>query len=63
MDPVYSGKALLGFLKDVRADKEAWKDRRVLFLHTGGLLAMYDKIDQLQPIVESTGRSHRLRVS
>jgi hypothetical protein len=35
----------------------------VLFVHTGGLLGMYDKLDQLQPLVEEMGTSHRLPVA
>ena len=59
LDPTYSGKALHGFLKDVRANAEEWKEKRILFLHTGGLLSMYDKADQLQPLVESSEKSRR----
>ena len=59
LDPTYSGKALHGFLKDVKANTESWKGRRVLFLHTGGLLSMFEKADQLQPLVELSGKSRR----
>ena len=38
LDPVYSGKAIFGFLHDVREHPEKWKGKRVLFVHTGGLL-------------------------
>ena len=38
LDPVYSGKAVFGFLRDVREHPEKWKGKRVLFVHTGGLL-------------------------
>lgn len=60
LDPVYSGKALHGFMKDVRANPEAWAGSRVLFVHTGGLLGMYEKTAQLQPIVEQLQRCRRL---
>ncbi|GAQ78288.1 hypothetical protein KFL_000100530 [Klebsormidium nitens] len=56
LDPVYSGKALLGFLKDVRAEPEKWAGRKVLFIHTGGLLGMYEKADQLQPLIQDWRR-------
>ena len=59
LDPTYSGKALYGFLKDVKADTEGWKKKRILFLHTGGLLSMFDKVDQLQPILENSGKTLR----
>ena len=33
-----------------------------MFLHTGGLLGMYDKLSQLEPILERTARADRLMV-
>ncbi|GBF88670.1 D-cysteine desulfhydrase, mitochondrial [Raphidocelis subcapitata] len=62
LDPVYSGKALHQLLRDVAAAPAEWEGRRVLFVHTGGLLGMYDKLDQLQPLVEAQGRQHRMKV-
>ncbi|KIY95661.1 hypothetical protein MNEG_12301, partial [Monoraphidium neglectum] len=38
LDPVYSGKALHQLLADIAAAPGEWRGRRVLFLHTGGLL-------------------------
>lgn len=58
----YTGKALHGLLADMRAAPAEWAGRKVLFVHTGGLLGMYDKAAQLQPLVEGLGRAHRLRV-
>lgn len=63
LDPVYSGKAINGLLKDMNARPDDWRGRRVLFIHTGGLLGMYDKLPQMQPIVESLGRAHRLSLA
>lgn len=51
LDPVYSGKALIGMLKDMKEKPENWVGRQVLFIHTGGLLGMYDKVQQLQPLI------------
>mmetsp|Transcript_11515 Transcript_11515/g.19655 ORF Transcript_11515/g.19655 Transcript_11515/m.19655 type:complete len:367 (+) Transcript_11515:775-1875(+) len=62
MDPVYSGKALYRLLEDMKADPKAWEHRRVLFIHTGGMLGMYDKVDQLQPLVEGLGNVSRFPV-
>lgn len=62
VDPVYSGKAVHALLRDMREDAEEWQGARVLFVHTGGLLGMYDKISQLQPLVEGLGRSERMQV-
>jgi D-cysteine desulfhydrase family pyridoxal phosphate-dependent enzyme len=50
LDPVYSGKAAIGMLRDLDSSVESVERRqsmRVLFLHTGGLLGMFDKLDQL----------------
>ncbi|BBN07331.1 D-cysteine desulfhydrase [Marchantia polymorpha subsp. ruderalis] len=56
LDPVYSGKAVNGFLKDMKENPSYWQGRKVLFVHTGGLLGMYDKVDQLQPMVAKSRR-------
>ena len=58
----YTGKALHGLLEEMRQRPEDWRGRRVLFVHTGGLLGLYDKIPELQPLVEGQGRVHRLVV-
>jgi 1-aminocyclopropane-1-carboxylate deaminase/D-cysteine desulfhydrase-like pyridoxal-dependent ACC family enzyme len=52
LDPVYSGKAAHYMIKDMQERPEEWRGRRVLFLHTGGLLGLYEKADQLQGLVE-----------
>lgn len=62
LDPVYSGKALHGLLQHMREEPAEWQGARVLFLHTGGLLGMFDKAPQLQELVGKLGRSHRLRM-
>ena len=59
MDPVYSGKALHAMLQEMRASPDEWRGRKVLFVHTGGLLGMYDKEAQLLPLMNE-GRVHRL---
>ena len=46
-------------LREMQADPAAWRGRKVLFVHTGGLLGMYDKVAQLQPLVQGLGRVHR----
>lgn len=56
----YTGKALHGLVSEMQADPAAWQGRKVLFVHTGGLLGMYDKAAQLAPLVEAAGRAHRL---
>ena len=56
----YTGKALHGLVTEMRAAPEQWVGRKVLFVHTGGLLGLYDKAAELQPLVEAQGRAHRL---
>lgn len=47
LDPVYSGKAAYTMLKNMAEDPAKWKGRKVLFIHTGGLLGLYDKTEQM----------------
>lgn len=58
----YTGKALHGLVSEMAAAPDEWAGRKVLFVHTGGLLGMYDKAAQLQPLVEGLGRSHRMQL-
>ncbi|KAL3835293.1 hypothetical protein ACJIZ3_010029 [Penstemon smallii] len=51
LDPVYSGKAAYGMIKDMNENPEKWQGRKVLFIHTGGLLGLYDKTDQMAPLI------------
>ncbi|KAL3820379.1 hypothetical protein ACJIZ3_006284 [Penstemon smallii] len=51
LDPVYSGKAAYGMIKDMNQNPEKWQGRKVLFIHTGGLLGLYDKTEQMAPFV------------
>jgi D-cysteine desulfhydrase len=48
LDPVYSGKALYHFWKNVlEQDPESFRNQSVLFWHTGGALGLYDKFEEL----------------
>jgi len=62
LDPVYTGKAIHALIKDIQHNSQNWKDRKVLFIHTGGLLGLYDAAPQLQPLVEATEKVHRMQV-
>ena len=48
LDPVYTGKALAGLIAQVRSGRIAGGSR-VLFLHTGGVPALFAYADQLGP--------------
>ncbi|KQJ86165.1 hypothetical protein BRADI_4g03710v3 [Brachypodium distachyon] len=56
LDPVYSGKAAYRMLKDMSNNPTKWEGRKVLFVHTGGLLGLYDKVDQLSSFFGSWQR-------
>lgn len=62
LDPVYTGKAVHCMLHAMRQDPQHWRGRRVLFVHTGGLLGMFDKLGQLQPLMGGAGRVSRMLV-
>uniref|UniRef100_A0A803N0U1 D-cysteine desulfhydrase n=1 Tax=Chenopodium quinoa TaxID=63459 RepID=A0A803N0U1_CHEQI len=51
LDPVYSGKAAFGLMKDITENPEKWQGRRILFIHTGGLLGLFDKTRELAAMV------------
>lgn len=61
LDPVYSGKALFVFATQVlRQRPEVFKrGDRVLFIHTGGTLGMYDKAEQLGPMLAASDKAPR----
>ncbi|XP_057804154.1 putative D-cysteine desulfhydrase 1, mitochondrial isoform X2 [Salvia miltiorrhiza] len=51
LDPVYSGKAAYQMMRDMAADPTKWEGRKVLFIHTGGLLSLFDKADAVAPLL------------
>lgn len=59
LDPVYSGKAIYQMCKDIMENPSKWEGRRILFIHSGGLLGMFDKVQQLQPLI---GKWQRFKV-
>ncbi|PRQ15819.1 putative D-cysteine desulfhydrase [Rosa chinensis] len=59
LDPVYSGKAAYGLLKDMAENPKKWEGRKILFIHTGGLLGLFDKVEQIAP---SLGKYSRMDV-
>ena len=63
LDPVYSGKALYTFVRDVKKNPDRWLNKRVLFVHTGGLLGMYEKAEQLQPLISARNDVFRMQVA
>ncbi len=51
LDPVYSGKAFMGLARERLQNPGRFKGPRILFLHTGGLFGLYDKLDMLSRIL------------
>ncbi|KAK1390000.1 bifunctional D-cysteine desulfhydrase/1-aminocyclopropane-1-carboxylate deaminase, mitochondrial [Heracleum sosnowskyi] len=51
LDPVYSGKAAYGMMKQMAENPTNWEGRRVLFIHTGGLLGLFDKTEEMAALV------------
>ncbi|KAK9199773.1 hypothetical protein WN944_014966 [Citrus x changshan-huyou] len=56
LDPVYSGKAAYRMLNDMAQNPKKWEGRKVLFVHTGGLLGLFDKVDQMAPLLKNWSR-------
>ncbi|ONK61276.1 uncharacterized protein A4U43_C08F28020 [Asparagus officinalis] len=59
LDPVYSGKAAYNMLKDMAENPTKWKGRKVLFIHTGGLLGLYDKTEQMASMI---GKCQKMQI-
>lgn len=55
LDPVYSGKALYRFYKIMSENPEGFRDSNVLFWHTGGALGLYDKANEMMPLLQCQG--------
>ena len=57
---IFSGKAAYGMMKDMSENPKKWEGRKILFIHTGGLLGLYDKADQMGSML---GKWHRMDVN
>ena len=38
-------------IKDMAENPSKWEGRNILFIHTGGLLGLYDKVEQMGSLV------------
>lgn len=52
----FSGKAVYGLTKDMAENPKKWEGRKILFIHTGGLLGLYDKVQQIDSLVGNWNR-------
>ncbi|XP_076435736.1 uncharacterized protein LOC143275473 [Babylonia areolata] len=50
LDPSYNGKTTLGMVKEMRNNPSAFKGRRVLYIHTGGIFGLLD--GRMRPVLE-----------
>jgi 1-aminocyclopropane-1-carboxylate deaminase/D-cysteine desulfhydrase-like pyridoxal-dependent ACC family enzyme len=62
LDPVYSGKAMYNFMSEIEKHPELYRHKNVLFWHTGGALGLYDKVDDLAPLLSISSPCTRLDV-
>jgi D-cysteine desulfhydrase family pyridoxal phosphate-dependent enzyme len=55
LDPVYTGKAMCGLRSEFASHRDRFQGRRLLFIHTGGLFGLYDKLGEMGPVFEEDG--------
>lgn len=61
LDPVYTGKAVHKMIEEMNRSPEKWSGRSVLFVHTGGLLGLYEQSALLHDVLSSKqDRVHRM---
>jgi hypothetical protein len=61
LDPVYSGKAMYHFMTHVlEGDPDSFKDKNLLFVHTGGALGLYEQGPSLLPTMSQISPVKRL---
>eukprot|EP00557_Chaetoceros_sp_GSL56_P009927 CAMPEP_0176482398 /NCGR_PEP_ID=MMETSP0200_2-20121128/3353_1 /TAXON_ID=947934 /ORGANISM="Chaetoceros sp., Strain GSL56" /LENGTH=410 /DNA_ID=CAMNT_0017878709 /DNA_START=72 /DNA_END=1307 /DNA_ORIENTATION=- len=59
LDPVYSGKALFYFMQEIKDHPDKYRNKRILFWHTGGSLGVYDKIDEMSQTLNNVSSVER----
>ena len=62
LDPVYSGKAMYQFMKEMQENPDSYRNSRIVFWHTGGSLGNYEKIESLTATLESISPVERMNV-
>lgn len=43
-------------IKDMTENPKKWEGRKILFIHTGGLLGLFDKIEEMNSLVGNWSR-------
>ncbi len=49
-DPVYTGKAFLGMVRELKNNPTCFGER-VIFIHTGGIFGLFPMAEQIQPLL------------
>lgn len=64
LDPVYSGKAMYHFVKVVAQNNPQLlrKGQKFLYIHTGGVIGLYDKEKELLPLLLAKNQIHKLNI-
>jgi D-cysteine desulfhydrase len=62
LDPVYTGKALFSFVREMEANPQQYTNQNILFWHTGGSLGMFDKSNDLTDSLRKNSPCQRLDV-
>lgn len=50
LDPVYTGKAMMGLVQKIQERPERFRGDRILFIHTGGIFGVYAKAGELAAV-------------
>jgi hypothetical protein len=59
---VYSGKALYAFCEHAKKHPDLFRNKTLLFWHTGGALGAFDKAGQILPLLPP-GQVARMKVT
>jgi D-cysteine desulfhydrase len=62
LDPVYTGKALYNFFRDLESNPQQYCNQNILFWHTGGALGLFDKSNDLTDSLRVHSPCQRLDV-
>jgi D-cysteine desulfhydrase len=62
LDPVYTGKALFNFVREVERKPQQYGNQNILFWHTGGFLGLFDKSNDLMDKLQIHSPCQRLDV-
>ena len=62
LDPVYTGKALYHFIKNVEQNPDKFLNSQVLFWHTGGSVGLHERNGELMTALKQSSPVNRLRV-